>query len=191
MHATALHCHPSTPDDVLTGITVEVDSPTPDLLVLYYKISGDIDRLRLPAQAASRFQDELWRHTCLEAFLSFGDSDVYYEFNFSPSSQWAVYRFDAYRQGMTPLQPDPPPRVIARRREGELAFDIDIHLGAIPGLTAEEIDNREPRLAVCAVMESDHGRVSYWALAHPPGKPDFHHRDGFALVLGGAAGDPA
>ena len=72
--------------------------------------------------------------------------------------------------------------------EGELDFDIDIHLGAIPGLTADEIKGRELRLAVCAVMENEQGRVSYWALAHPPGKPDFHHRDGFALRL---AGDPA
>lgn len=192
MHATALHRHPSTPDDILTGITVEVDSLTTDLLVLYFRISGDIDRLRLPAQAASRFQDQLWKHTCLEAFVAFDDSDVYYEFNFSPSSQWAVYRFDGYREGMTPLYPEPSPRVIARRREGELDIDVDIHLGAIPGLTADEIKGRGLLLAVSAVMEDEQGRVCYWALAHPPGKPDFHHRDGFALVLDeGAAGDPA
>jgi hypothetical protein len=38
------------------------------------------------------------------------------------------------------------------------------------------------------VIEDDQGRISYWALAHPASKPDFHHRDGFALVL---AGDPS
>lgn len=188
MHTTQLLRHPSTPDDMLTSVTVEVDSLTSDLLVLYYRISGDIDRLKLPAQAAGKFQDELWRHTCLEAFIALPDSDVYFEFNFSPSSQWAVYRFDGYRQGMTPLHPEPPPRVMFRRREGELAADIDIHLDAIPGLTAEEIKGRELRLAVAAVMESEQGRLSYWALAHAPGKPDFHHRDGFALSL---AGDPS
>ena len=187
MHATPLLRHPSTVDDILTGITVEADSLTTDLLVLYYRISGDIDRLKLPAQAASKFQDELWRHTCLEAFIALPDSDVYFEFNFSPSSQWAVYRFDGYRQGMTPLHPAPPPRVVVRRHGGELEADIDIHLAAIPGLTADEIKGRELRLAMSAVMESEQGRISYWALAHPPGKPDFHHRDGFALDL---AGDP-
>lgn len=188
MYATPLLCHPSTPDDLLTGITIEVDSLTTDLLVLYYRISGDIDRLELPAQAASKFQEELWKHTCLEAFIAFPDSDVYFEFNFSPSSQWAVYRFDSYRQGVTPLHPDPPPRVIVRRRESTLEADIDIHLGTIPGLTADEIKGRELRLALTAVMKDEQGRVSYWALAHPPGRPDFHHRDGFAL---GLAGDPA
>jgi hypothetical protein len=188
MYETPLLCHPSTPEDSLTGITIEVDSLTTDLLVLCYRIGGDIDRLELPAQAASKFQDELWKNTCLEAFIGFPDSEVYYEFNFSPSSQWAVYRFDSYRQGVTPLHPTPPPRVIVRRRDGSLEADIDIHLGAIPGLTAEEIKGRELRLAMTAIMKNEQGRLSYWALAHPPGRPDFHHRDGFALAL---AGDPS
>jgi hypothetical protein len=33
------------------------------------------------------------------------------------------------------------------------------------------------------VIEETNGRLSYWALAHPPGKPDFHHSDCFALEL--------
>ena len=34
-----------------------------------------------------------------------------------------------------------------------------------------------------AVIEEDGGPLSYWALQHPPGNPDFHHPDGFALEL--------
>ena len=184
MYATPLSPHPSTPEDALTSITVEVDSLTADRLVLYYRVAGDIDRLTLPPQAPSRSQHELWKHTCFEAFIALPDSDVYFEFNFSPSSQWAAYRFDSYRQGMTSLQPMPAPRILCRRRAGELDADIDIHLAAI----AELQSARQLRLAVSAVMENDRGRISYWALAHPPGRPDFHHRDGFALAL---AGDPS
>jgi hypothetical protein len=25
--------------------------------------------------------------------------------------------------------------------------------------------------------------MSYWSLEHPPGKPDFHHPDGFTMEL--------
>ena len=39
------------------------------------------------------------------------------------------------------------------------------------------------RLGAAAVLEDDNGRLSYWALCHPPGKPDFHHPDGFVLEL--------
>jgi len=37
--------------------------------------------------------------------------------------------------------------------------------------------------ALSAVIEDDDGAFSYWALRHPPGKPDFHHPDAFALML--------
>jgi hypothetical protein len=33
------------------------------------------------------------------------------------------------------------------------------------------------------VIEETSGGKSYWALAHPPGKPDFHHADGFVYEL--------
>ena len=39
------------------------------------------------------------------------------------------------------------------------------------------------RLALSAVIEETNGNKSHWALAHPPGKPDFHHADGFAYEL--------
>jgi hypothetical protein len=38
-------------------------------------------------------------------------------------------------------------------------------------------------LGLSAVIEEKDGTKSYWALAHPPGKPDFHHKDCFALTL--------
>jgi hypothetical protein len=39
------------------------------------------------------------------------------------------------------------------------------------------------RLGLSAVIEDSSGAKSYWALAHPPGKPDFHHPDCFAHEL--------
>jgi hypothetical protein len=32
-------------------------------------------------------------------------------------------------------------------------------------------------------VEAAGGGLSYWALRHPPDKPDFHHRENFSLVL--------
>ena len=39
------------------------------------------------------------------------------------------------------------------------------------------------RIAAAAVLEDETGTLSYWALRHAPGKPDFHHADGFLLEL--------
>jgi ABC-type uncharacterized transport system permease subunit len=40
-------------------------------------------------------------------------------------------------------------------------------------------------LALSVVVEHEDGVLSYWALAHPAAKPDFHHRDAFVLELEG------
>ena len=44
-------------------------------------------------------------------------------------------------------------------------------------------DARHLRVAMAAVIEDDTGGLSYWGLRHPPGKPDFHHPNGFALEV--------
>jgi hypothetical protein len=45
-------------------------------------------------------------------------------------------------------------------------------------------------LALSAVVEERNGALSYWALRHSPGKPDFHHPEAFALELAPPAGTP-
>ena len=39
------------------------------------------------------------------------------------------------------------------------------------------------KLGLSAVIEGADGGLSYWALRHPPGKPDFHHPEAFVLEL--------
>lgn len=182
MHVLPLVCHPATPCSYISAVTVRVDSVTPDLAVFYYQVEGDIDRLRLPSQRRSAHTDELWRHTCFEAFVRERGARSYLEFNYSPSSEWAVYRFEDYRQGMHAIEPEPAPKIICRRREDRLEADVDVHLAALLDSRAGDAA-QDLLVAVAAVLEADDGKISYWALAHPPGKPDFHHADGFVLTL--------
>ena len=51
---------------------------------------------------------------------------------------------------------------------------------AIDGLPAGDW-----QVALTAVVETADGEVSYWSLAHPAGKPDFHHADCFCLEIPG------
>lgn len=181
MDVLPLTRHPSSPCTYVRAVSVRVDRVSRDLLVLYYRIQADLDRLRLPPQRPSMHADELWRHTCFEAFLRSDSSPGYFELNFSPSSEWAAYRFDDYRQGMRAIAPELAPRVVCRRREDALEADVDLHLSAL--LDHESLTSCALELAIATVLEDSDGRFSYWALAHAPGKPDFHHRDGFKLEL--------
>ena len=154
----------------LSGVTrIEAGVARSDTgrLRLTYRLFGDLDEVAIaPAQAATR-TDELWKHTCFEAFVAVVDG--YYEYNLSPSGQWAAYRFDTYREGMREAaHPDPQ---IAWDGKGELTALI--HLP--PDATGS--------LGISAVIEATDGSRSYWALAHPPGAPDFHNAACFTAEL--------
>jgi len=137
-------------------------------------------QVRVPPRAEPMRADGLWAHTCFEAFITPAAVDGgYYELNFSPSLQWAIYSFEAYRQGMSPTDVILPPKLIVRTFDDRLELDATIELDDLKGLRAAHT----LKLAVTAVIEDDSGTLSYWALKHAPGKPDFHHTDGFVLEL--------
>jgi hypothetical protein len=145
-----------------------------------YRVEGDLDELRLPDPCPSAAADGLWRHTCFEAFVQAGNARAYLELNFSPSTEWAIYAFDDYRSGMQPRAPLRPPE-IASRRAGDV-FELEAAVD-FEGLFTEWPPAAGLRLALSAVLEDRQGRLSYWALAHPSERPDFHHPESFALHL--------
>ena len=176
-----LQLHPDSRCDAVRRIDVEVARAGPERLTLHYVVTGAAGDLTLPLPAAPDRTDGLWRRTCFEAFLRPGVGEPYYEFNFAPSTQWAAYWFSAYRQGMQPAMGIAPPRIALRRRADGLEVDVALVLDRAPGLP-----RAAPwRLGLSAVIEEANGRISHWALAHPPGDPDFHHADAFALQLPG------
>ena len=147
--------------------------PRPDALSLNFYASGETDDVLLPDWGKAS-ADPLWAHTCFEAFVRATGEPGYVELNFAPSTRWTAWRFDSHRAGMRPA-------------EGVDAADIEatssanhFELGAtIDGLPAD----KDWQVALAAVVEDLRGEKTYWALAHPPGKPDFHHPDCFALDL--------
>jgi hypothetical protein len=147
--------------------------------VLRYAASGPADRLRLPAPAAPARTDDLWKHTCFEAFIRAPDGRGYCEFNFSPSGQWAAYRFKGYREGMTSIEEIAAPKIRGHSLAGQYELQVSLDLGRLPDLPGIETW----QIGLSAVIEDIDGGRAYWALAHAPGKPDFHLAGGFACQL--------
>jgi hypothetical protein len=149
-------------------------------LAITYVLQGDLERVRIPPARSRRTADRLWQHTCCEAFVRREGSPAYHEFNFSPSGEWAAYAFERYREGGAAVADEAlDPRVTVRTRPGKLELDAVIRLPLL--LPAQP--GAKVALALSAVVEGQDGSLSYWALSHPAGKPDFHHSDAFALEL--------
>ena len=79
----ALKVHPDSLCSAVTHIEVEIMRPCAGSLVLSYLVTGSIGDVRIPAAVAAERTDELWRHTCFEAFVRTSPGLAYYEFNFA------------------------------------------------------------------------------------------------------------
>ena len=168
--ANGLRAHPASAAEGVAGIEVEVERLAGDALALTYRLHGDISALRLPEPREPSRANRLWERTCFEAFVRLQGDEAYFEFNFSPSGEWAAYRLSGYRSGMSEAEIEPP--AIETRSEADL-FELRATIRLMGG----------GRLGLSAIVEDEAGRKSWWALAHPPGEPDFHHPACFAFDL--------
>jgi hypothetical protein len=177
--AVALVCHPESRAGAVRGVRAHVLRSADGALAVAFTIEGDIARLRVPAPAAPRFAGGLWQHTCCELFVARKGAAAYHEFNLAPSGEWAAYAFRGYRERTDLEAAGLDPGIVLARSKTVLELEATLHLEQISPRHA-----REPLvLGLSAVIESADGALSYWALAHPPGRPDFHHTEAFALHL--------
>jgi hypothetical protein len=160
--------HPDSPPGAVESIEVQVNRPAPRQLVLRYFLRGEVGAIRLPRARPPERGDDLWEHTCFEAFLA--NPPGYLEFNFSPSTEWAAWRFDSWREGRRDAAIQPP---LVQTFIGSDRFELRATL-AMPVLGP---------MGLSAVIEEKDGTKSFWALAHAAGEPDFHHESCFALDL--------
>jgi hypothetical protein len=170
-----LICHAQSPAGGIEGISVTITRGTSGEVTLTYRVSGETGALEIPARSTPQRIDGLWKNTCFELFISNFEDETYLEYNFSPSRQWAAYQFAGYRSDMVELETKAP-NIRVTQAADTLTLTATI---ALPDAWRE----RGLRVGISTVIATKSGDISYWALAHPPGKPDFHHKDCFAVQL--------
>lgn len=165
-----LIAHPDSPPSAIRGVEVRWFE-SGDRLILRYQVTG-IETLLVPSFAGKGRGDDLWQTTCFELFLK--DAGGYREYNFSPSERWAAYGFTDYREGRGDAGMAQPPEISSSAGEYLFILTATLDAALIAGVD---------RAGLSAVIEEKDGTKSYWALAHPPGQPDFHDPTCFALPV--------
>jgi hypothetical protein len=153
---------------------------TPDgVLELAYSIEGTLGQIRIPTPRPPRKVDGLWNHTCCELFVRVSAEESYYEFNFAPSGEWAVYAFQTHRHRVAGGESVSSPQIMFYKTGGVMELSASVSLGQLSSLHTRA----KLSVGLATVVEDVNGRLSYWALAHGDGKPDFHNPVAFALDL--------
>ena len=169
-----LQCHFATPCPFLITLSSQAFFLDDGALQLHYHLQGTLDNLCIPLQSKPIQTDNLWQHTCFEAFISTEKTTAYYEYNFSPSQQWAIYSFKDYRQ-VIPYQPQTTPLIEVTQTAHQLTLKITLSASLLP----PQLTRKNSQLGLTAVIEHQDLNLSYWALKHPLATPDFHHQEGF------------
>lgn len=170
----ALLCHPATPCPAIAAVGAKIVQEADHGWTIEFVAVGKPGEIAVPRAAPRVHTDELWKTTCFELFLA-QQGDAYVELNLSPSGAFAAYHFDHYRTGMKVL-PMPAPDIALDIGSERLTMTVRLSEDDLPW-------DRTGRMGISAVVADKSGCTSYWALAHPPGRPDFHHHDCFALAL--------
>lgn len=171
MEFFSLFRHPASPSSPAIEVQATALVLATNSLSFRYHVRGDIQGLRIAKRGPDVRMDELWRHTCFEAFVSPSGAARYVEFNFAPSTAWAAYSFDSYRLGMKPLTPMKTPTIQILSSSDELSVTVGVQTKSL---------RFDSAVGLATVIEDSSGALSYWALAHPNAKPDFHDQKGWS-----------
>ena len=173
-----LRCHPSTHPETVHAVRVLLRRSTGHELQITYYLDGDIPRIQTAPPSVSRAAQQLWRHTCFEAFIKVQGQAAYHEFNFAPSGEWCIYALSGYRKGTPTADEAMRPQVALRSTGSRLELDAFVRLDTLSSIHPRA----SLRIGLAAVIEGSDD-LSYWALHHRANKPDFHDADSFALLL--------
>ena len=130
--------HPDFAPVSVRGIEVMLACGGDGRWLVEYRVEG-ADDLIAPPPARPQRTDELWKHSCFELFVRPDRGSGYYEFNFSPSGEWAAYRFSDYRAGMNAIDRSLPVSCGRLDREGRLIdaesrlAELNLRAGGEPG----------------------------------------------------------
>jgi hypothetical protein len=174
MQTYPLIAHPDDPPLHVTQIEARIIGRDAAWLRVRWRIEGS-QQLVVPAFAGKGRAEGLWQTTCFELFLKPAGGPGYVELNLSPSERWNAYDFEAYRWGMTERPFPREPECTLRLGSSFAIFDAAIPLAGLP--------EADCTMGLSAVIEEHGGVKSYWALAHPDARPDFHAPACFAATL--------
>ena len=167
----SLLSHPAAPGTLPCKIEVATEMHADGGLSLRYRVTCPPAKLR-PSSCSAAVSGQ---HTCCEAFVA-EDGESYREFNFSPSGQWAAYRFTGYRERDAAFVVDAAPQISLTPLADGFVLQAMLPAALLPAGQALQ-------LGLTAVIEAADGSKHSWALAHCAAQPDFHVRQSFALTL--------
>ncbi len=158
----SLILHPDCAEGPIHAVSAQLE-PTSDGCRAVFKLEGEIADIKVPKPEDPERTDNLWKTTCFEIFWQPDGGSYYREFNLSPSTRWAAYDFDGFRENSRDAPADSV-AISCTRDAGQLVLEAEI-ASSLPV---------PANVALNAIVEDREGNIQFWALAFADGKAEFH-----------------
>jgi len=148
------------------------------MIEIKFHVSGATEAIVFPAKSPVPARtDKLWEQTCFELFVTPQSQINYWEYNLSPSLNWATFGFTQYRQSKND---EASIKAISINTQWDNQHGY--HLQSVVPLP-EALYGKKLQLGVSAVIQDRQNTIYYYALTHQKQTPDFHDRKSFILSL--------
>jgi len=155
----------------MANITVEASFLIRNQTIqLEYKIEGEIAKYNFPQESQQKRVHELWRKSCFEFFFSIGDSDEYYEINISPTTEWNIYHFNSYREGMKEVTDISIPSINVHRGKESISLSFEVQF------LAQEIVNKPFSYNLATILLNNSSLRYFFTIHRKDGDVDFHNK---------------
>lgn len=142
-----------------------------------FNLHGDLANILFdPPVENHQRTDNLWQRTCFELFVKNDNDPNYWEYNLSPSGNWAIYGFSNYRQGKFDELSIANPVITTNGETHQFTLNCQLPLPA--ALTGKNL-----KIGLSAVVQDKNGDIYYYALEHTRKQADFHAAESFTLTI--------
>ena len=152
---------------------------------LCFEITGDVSQIDFESTKSSpQRMDNLWQKTCFEVFIKSDNSASYWEYNMSPSKDWAIYGFTDYREGkFDELSIEDLP---IQTMQQETLFTLQCFIVFPRALLNEKLNenlHKKLKIGLSTVIQNSNGDIYYYALHHSKMEADFHDERSFTIEV--------
>ena len=144
-------------------------------LTLEYQVLGDLSHYHFPKQTKQERANNLWLDTTFELFIAPVGSDEYWELNIAPSTQWNLYHFTSYKEGMkeSNIISTPSIKTYVQHDKYRLTFNATV---------AHEHFDQALQINLCTILLDQNGVRHFYSIERREGDVDFHDRGGFSSL---------
>jgi hypothetical protein len=138
-------------------------------ITLYFELIGTVNEYHFKNPSKQQRADNLWKNTCFELFIANTHNNAYWEINISPSTQWNIYHFSDYKEGMKKEKNITQPIIKTTQKNNYYSLSFT-------STFTQDVLNQELQINLAVILLDLDGVRHFYSIFKNSGNVDFHNK---------------